>query len=208
MALSSDATLTRRYDAEAGRWHRMVTNLGYDRAYRQLVEGADFAPRLLDVGTGSGALAMQFIKSAGAQHVDLMDLSSEMLVRAAGLVGSTGVAHSAHCCGLGSIEILEGSYDAVLCGHVIEHVPDPLGALRWLLGRLRPDGALYLSVSRPHWCTALIRWKWGNRAYRPEDVAEMLKSAGASEVRIVRYRSGPPSRTSCGYVVRRPKVSR
>jgi SAM-dependent methyltransferase len=41
---------------------------------------------------------------------------------------------------------LRGPYDAVTCWDVIEHVPDPLGALHRLHEVLTPDGMLFLST--------------------------------------------------------------
>jgi SAM-dependent methyltransferase len=102
--------------------------------------------------------------------------------------------------------VIEAGYDVVLVAHVIEHLPDTDAALRWILTRLRPGGRLYLSASRPHWCTAILRWKWGHRAFRPEDFVARLSRAGFAEIRHVPYSAGPPSRTSAGYAAVRPVV--
>ncbi|MGB0854313.1 MAG: class I SAM-dependent methyltransferase [Pikeienuella sp.] len=195
-------TLIDRYDAEAPGWHRMLSRLGYDAAYDQLCEavtGLSAANMILDVGCGSGALSVA-ARRAGATDaaLTLLDTSPEMLINAATrldvapqnrlLMGVEGLsAHGAR-------------YDVVLCAHVIEHCDDPIEALSAMRAVLRPGGALVLSVSKPHWCTAIIRWKWGSRAYREPEVRRLLKKAGFADVTAVTYAKGPPSRTSKGYV--------
>jgi 2-polyprenyl-3-methyl-5-hydroxy-6-metoxy-1,4-benzoquinol methylase len=48
------------------------------------------------------------------------------------------------------------AFDVVLCADVVEHVSDPAAFLRHLLGFLKPDGRLMLSIPNiAHWS---IRW--------------------------------------------------
>jgi SAM-dependent methyltransferase len=67
-----------------------------------------------------------------------------------------GVAYAAHAAGAGSVEIrtgtwagmdyAEGSFDAITCLHVLEHLREPVAALRAMARWLTPDGLLYLEV--------------------------------------------------------------
>jgi SAM-dependent methyltransferase len=49
-------------------------------------------------------------------------------------------------CDVSSIPVEDGRYDAVLCTQVLEHVPDPLKALKELHRVLVPGGTLWLST--------------------------------------------------------------
>lgn len=189
-------------DVAAG-WQAGIERLGYPAAYGALFAAAPpGAPgRVLDLGTGSGAFAEAALRAAGrpAEHLALLDTSREMLVAAeARLAGRAPITF--HHAPVGTDALPEAGFDTVLAAHVVEHLGDPAGALRWCRARLAPGGRLYLAVSRPHWCTALLRWKWGHRAYRPEAVLALLKGAGFADARHIAFPAGPPSRTSAGYV--------
>ena len=198
-------SLIGKYAEAAQGWQAGLARLGYPQAYAALFAGAPPAGRVLDVGTGSGAFAEAFLAGRPApERLDLVDPVAEMLdvagTRLTPLASDIRMIRS----GLGSATVPEAGYDAVLCAHVVEHLDDPAGAVAWLASRVRPGGRLYLSVSRPHWCTALLRWVWGHRAYRPREVTGMLTGAGLAGIELQRYPKGPPSRTSCGYRAIRP----
>ena len=56
-----------------------------------------------------------------------------------------------------------GTFDLVLCTEVIEHVPDPVAALRGLRDLLAPGGTLVLSTPQRHSTLELL----GRVAFRP-----------------------------------------
>ena len=72
------------------------------------------------------------------------------------------------------------------------------------VGARAPGGRLVLALSKPHWCTALVRWRWGNAAYTPDHAKTMLAQAGFTHITAHPFPSGPPSRVSHGYIARRP----
>lgn len=198
--------LTQLYDAASGRWQATLDRLGYPAAYEELVQAGvphlnSFGLSVLDAGTGTGALAKAFVQSGvPLRHIDLLDPSKDMLARA-----EAAVAHVP--CPVRKIEGLIGThrldeqcYDVILCAHTIEHLDDPAPAFDWFRSHLVPGGRLLMAISRPHWCTALIRWQWGHKAYRPQAVQQMFGDAGLDQVAAVPFSKGPPSRTSYGYV--------
>ena len=200
--------LARLYDGAAKSWQRGLNQIGFGPAYAALCQAAqDRHPqtgpaRILDAGAGTGALSSAY--AATTSHpcqFDLLDLSAEMLSVATAQLGPRATAVLG---GLGDAALPRDTYDRVLCGHVIEHCEDPQAALDWLWTRLTPGGVAVFALSKPHWCTALVRWKYGSAAFRPEDVDLMLTRAGFLDLVRVPFASGPPSRISCGYLAMRP----
>ncbi|MFV2052482.1 class I SAM-dependent DNA methyltransferase [Aliiroseovarius sp. YM-037] len=195
------------YNRAAKGWQAGIDRLGYAESYQALADRAlqhhpiTTTEHVLDAGTGTGALARAFAEQADVPpRFDLLDLSPDMLTEAARTVPNTERCLEGP---LGTPKVT-AQYDRVLCGHVIEHTDDPVASLSWLFDRLRPGGGLILAVSQPHWCTALVRWRWGNAAYRPDEVTAMLTDAGFDRTTVCPHASGPPSRISCGYLATRP----
>jgi len=94
-------------------------------------------------------------------------------------------------------------FDCLLAAHVIEHVADPVASLARMREFAGKEARLWLIVSKPHWCNAIIWFHWRHRAYRPESVKSMLEKAGWQLEMEYAFPSGPPSRTSRGYLAKR-----
>ncbi|MEL6467175.1 MAG: methyltransferase domain-containing protein [Pseudomonadota bacterium] len=190
------------YDAAATGWQDGISKLGFPDAYAQLMKAAPRTthPRVLDVGTGTGAFAQAWINAQGSPAtLTLTDISPAMLEAA------TDRLPNARALVVGVGAALEDlpAQDVVLCAHVIEHLDDPEAALRWLRSQMVSGDLLVLAMSRPHWCTALVRWRWGNAAYTPEQAQTLLSRAGFVDIALHSFTKGPPSRVSHGYIARR-----
>lgn len=78
-------------------------------------------------------------------------------------------------CDIADMPVDDASFDAVLCTEVIEHVPDPIAALREMVRVLRPGGRLIVTApfvsnthfSPYHFCTGF------NRYFYEKHLAEM-----------------------------------
>ncbi len=96
---------------------------------------------LLDVGCGRGDLAARF--GANGWLACGLDVSPQAVesARAAGVHAVEG--------SLTTVEWPDDSFDLIVMNHSLEHMPDPMDALRRARALLRPGGALIVAV--PNW---------------------------------------------------------
>lgn len=95
--------------------------------------------RVLDVGAGSCPYRELF------SHCTYQSQDAEILNREQ-LLGKAGYGQIDFRCDSTRIPVADGSYDAVLCTEVLEHVPDPVGVVNETGRVLRPGGTLILSA--------------------------------------------------------------
>ena len=70
---------------------------------------------------------------------------------------------------------LPGPFDLVICEQVLEHVPDPLKAVRTLRRLCRPDGHVYVSTP---FLVRLHDWPGDYWRFTPDGLALLLRSQG------------------------------
>ena len=101
--------------------------------------------KVLDVGCGGGLLSEALAKE-GAE-VTAIDLAPELIKVAKLHRLESGVAVDYH---LQSVEALAaeqpGSFDAITCMEMLEHVPDPSAIIAACASLLKPGGQLFLST--------------------------------------------------------------
>jgi ubiquinone/menaquinone biosynthesis C-methylase UbiE len=95
--------------------------------------------RVLDVGAGSCPYRRFFAHCEYKSH-DLAQLQPEQLS------SRRGYGDIDYVSDILSIPVPEGSHDVILCTEVLEHVPDPVGAIREFARILRPGGHLILTA--------------------------------------------------------------
>jgi SAM-dependent methyltransferase len=96
---------------------------------------------LLDVGCGRGDLASNFIRAGW--HGCGIDISPSAVAAA------REVGVNAHVGTMESAPWADGTFDLIIMNHSLEHIADPLGALRRARSLLKEDGALIVAV--PNW---------------------------------------------------------
>jgi 2-polyprenyl-3-methyl-5-hydroxy-6-metoxy-1,4-benzoquinol methylase len=95
---------------------------------------------------------------------------------------------------LDEVELPAASFDVITLNDVIEHLTDPLGALRRLHALLKPGGLLYLVTPNVRSLSARLlrgRW-WGLRPahlyyFAPDTLTAMLGKAGLEVVLLKSY---------------------
>lgn len=203
----SDAALNHRYDAASSRWGDKMRTLGYYDGYLGFLSApgqrAAQNAEVIDMGCGTAAFAEAWVAVNGPpKRLTLVDPSPAMLARGASALAVRGIKPD-------TVQGLLGQTDAlhaqeVLAAHVIEHCPDPAEAVAQLAALLRPGGRLRLVVSKPHWCNAIIWLQWRHRTFSEPDIRTFVEDAGLAIEETYAFPSGPPSRTSRGFVARRP----
>src|SRR5207244_12637772 len=92
--------------------------------------------RILDAGCGNGRYSKFLLAEAdGDAWITSFDYSQQMLHRARKRLHSDRVTHVA--ADLTRLPYPDGCFDAVVCGWVLEHLPDPRQAQRVLARGLR-----------------------------------------------------------------------
>ncbi len=118
------------------------------------------ATRVLDVASGTAAVAIELARSVPARHVIGIDQSAEMLAAGSARVTAAGLA--------GRIELREGraeslpfadaEFDALTFTYLLRYVDDPAATMRELARVVRPGGTVAMlefglprGVWRPLW---------------------------------------------------------
>ena len=140
------ALANRWWDAEGPQRPLHVLNpVRLDYVKQRLPAPGLHGQRVLDVGCGGGLLS-EALARAGAQ-VTAIDLAPE-LVKVARLHGlESGVKVDYQVKAVEALaEERPGSFDAITCMEMLEHVPDPAAIIAACAQLLRPGGRLFLST--------------------------------------------------------------
>ncbi len=145
------------------------------------------AQRILDVGCGAGAFG-KALKDRGAREVVGIEVVPDAYERA------RLVLDDAICASIENIELpfSDAYFDCVVCGDVLEHLVDPVVALRKLTRVLRPDGVIVISIPNVRFYQVVNmlaegRWQYADsgimdrthlRFFTKTELLELVSNAG------------------------------
>jgi SAM-dependent methyltransferase len=135
--------------------------------------------RILDAACGNGRYSKFLLRRADADAViTAFDLSPRMLHRARARVRSPRVTHAV--ADLTKLPYADSSFDAVVCGWVLEHLPDPAPGLRELARVLAPGGKLLLLSTEDTLTGAVCSRLWHCRTYNRAELKKRCGDCGLS----------------------------
>jgi ubiquinone/menaquinone biosynthesis C-methylase UbiE len=162
-----------------------VTGLvtGHEALAGRLIRPGQFdvsgCQRILDAGCGNGRYSHYLLKHAdpGAK-LTAFDLSQNMLARARRRLTNDRATFAA--ADVTRLPYPAASFEAAVCGWVLEHLPDPRPGLRELARVLRPGGKLLLMCTEDTftgaWCSRL----WHCRTYNRQELRKACEECGLS----------------------------
>jgi demethylmenaquinone methyltransferase/2-methoxy-6-polyprenyl-1,4-benzoquinol methylase len=136
------------------RYARLLS-LGQDPRWRRFLVSRipRSAGRVLDVATGTAAVAIELARAAPGRTVVGVDQSPEMLAAGRVRVESAGLADRIELRdgGAESLPLADGEFDALTFTYLLRYVDDPLATMRELARVVRPGGVVaMLEFDVPH----------------------------------------------------------
>lgn len=172
----------RHYDGLAGGL-TAVTGLltGHEALAGRLIAPGGFdvrgCKRILDAGCGNGRYTRFLLKQADPDAlITGFDYSLGMLGRARDRLHSRRPTQAA--ADLTRLPYADASFDAIVCGWVLEHLPDPRPGLRELARVLRPGGKLLLLATEDTLTGAMCSRLWHCRTYNRAALRQVAAECG------------------------------
>jgi SAM-dependent methyltransferase len=133
--------------------------------------------RILDAACGNGRYTRYLLRFADADaKLTGFDLSPKMLQRARTRLKSGRVTHAV--ADLTRLPYANGTFDAIVCGWVLEHLPDPRPGLRELARVLAPGGQLLLLSTEDTLTGAVCSRLWQCRTYNRHALRQACAESG------------------------------
>ncbi len=133
--------------------------------------------RILDAGCGNGRYSKFLLRQADPDALLTgFDYSQQMLHRARARLQSERVSLAA--ADLTRLPYADTVFDAIVCGWVLEHLPDPRPGLRELARVLRPGGRLLLLATEDTLTGAMCSRLWHCRTYNRDELRRVSEECG------------------------------
>jgi len=174
--------IQKHYDGIPGAF-TAVTGLvtGHEALAGRLIRPEGFDVRgckhILDAACGNGRYSRFLLRQADPDAViTAFDLSPRMLQRARRRLRSERVSHAV--ADLTRLPYADNTFDAIVCGWVLEHLPSPTPGLRELARVLQPGGKLLLLTTENTMLGAMCGWLWHCRTYGREELRRACQECG------------------------------
>lgn len=206
--------LSERYDRTAAKWSLITERLGYPQAYERLL--AEFIReagltagtkplRVLDCGVGTGTFALAFARAFAAPVcMDAVDLSDVMIREARRRLHQAGLDVAFERADVCALPYSDNQYDLVMAAHVLEHLPDPVVALKEMRRILKPGGWLVACLTRESSLGRYVQVKWRTHRLSGEKGEAWLNAAGLNVHRMNLGSNGCFRLTSLTCIGRKP----
>jgi SAM-dependent methyltransferase len=127
-----------------------------------------FSERVLELGCGHGGTLSALRQGGRARFTVGVELSEAAAERARGVVDAV------HCCDVEVTELPyeDGSFDALLCLDVLEHLVDPWRALARLGRLVKPGGVLLASIPNVQHHSVVVPLLLGHFRYREDGLLD------------------------------------
>ena len=133
--------------------------------------------RILDAGCGNGRYSRFLLRQADPDALlTAFDYSQGMLQRARDRLRTDRVTQVAS--DLTRLPYADGTFDAIVCGWVLEHLPDPRLGLHELARVLQPSGKLLLLTTEDTFNGAMCSRLWHCRTYNRSELREVCAECG------------------------------
>jgi SAM-dependent methyltransferase len=138
--------------------------------------------RILDAGCGNGRYTKCLLHQADRDAMLTgFDLSQSMLRRARKRLRNSRVSLVA--ADVTRLPYADEYFDCVVCGWMLEHLPDPRPGLRELARILRPGGKMLLMVTEDTVTGAMCSRMWHCRTYNRRELLRVCGECGLGSVR-------------------------
>ena len=116
------------------------------------IDDGQFA-KILDVGTGTAQIPVEFCRRCDVCHVTAIDLSKSMLDIAARNIEAAHVQHRVQLERVDAkrLPFADAEYGAIISNSIVHHIPEPTDVFREMIRVLRPGGLLFVrDLLRPN----------------------------------------------------------